>query len=86
MLRSAIILALFVTPAYAGIVTCAGKAYGDIAAASVMTSGYFAIVKLWTAPVHDRGESANFSLIINTDTICEFEGVPLRVLLKNETE
>jgi hypothetical protein len=83
-MKSVLIAALCLSSqANAGIVYCAGKAYGDIVAATVMPSGNFAIVKLWTAPVHD---SANFSIIINMDTMCEFEWVPLRVLLKNETE
>jgi hypothetical protein len=73
-------------PAYAGTVTCAGKTYKDINYATMMPSGYFAIVKLWTVAVHEYGEGAKFSVIMNTETLCEFEDVPLRVLIENGPE
>ena len=86
MLRFAIAALCIAHPAYAGTVTCAGKAYHDITSASMVPSGYFAIVKLWTVAAHEYGEGARFSVIMNMETMCEFEDVPLRVLIENGPE
>jgi hypothetical protein len=69
-----------------GTVTCAGKTYRDITYATMMPSGYFAIVKLWTVADHAYGEHARFSVIMNTETMCEFDDVQVRVLIENGPE
>jgi hypothetical protein len=86
MLRITIAALCLASPAFAGTVVCAGKTYHDIKYATMMPSGYFAIVKLWTVAVHEYGEGAKFSVIMNTETMCEFEDVPLRVLIENGPE
>jgi hypothetical protein len=70
---------LFTSPALSGTVTCAGKTYKDVTYAKFTSSGYFGIVNLWIGETRDetpnKTMAAKYTVIINTDTMCEFVDV-----------
>ena len=70
---------LFTSPALSGTVTCAGKTYKDVTYANFKASGYFGIVSLWIGETRDETPNktiaAKYTVIINTDTMCEFVDV-----------
>jgi hypothetical protein len=77
-------LALVVSPAFAGTVTCAGKVYHDVTYATLATPGYFAVVSLWVGEVKDEDATKRigpkFTIVLNPDIMCELEDVTLHLV------
>jgi hypothetical protein len=77
-------LCLTIQPANAGTVTCAGKAYKDITHAAIATPGYFVVVSLWVSD--EPRAKPKYTLILNSDSMCELEDVPLYGVVGNGQE
>jgi hypothetical protein len=77
------LLAFLSSPAFAGTVTCAGKTYRDITYAQIEPVGYTEIVRLWVGEVIAsavrKRAPAKFTIVLNTEVICEMEDVELHV-------
>jgi hypothetical protein len=67
-----------------GTVICAGKTYRDVTYATIEPVGYTEVVRLWVgtvtdATVHQHRSAAKFTIVLNTDIMCEMVDVDLHV-------
>ena len=78
------VLMLLVSPTFTGTVTCAGKAYHDIAFATITGSAGIQLVRMWTVqannPIATRHTMPKWALTINNEMLCEFEDVNVRII------